>query len=146
MPFTLTNTPTIFKHMGNDIIRDLLDIFLIIYFHDPLIYSKTQEHDSHVRQVLKWLLEYDLYAKLEKSSFDWKQVQLFGYIIFPKGIFIDPTEVHIMLNWHSTIYVRCAVFSRHCNFLSQSHTRLLKAYFASHKFTKKINHLFGFFM
>ena len=64
MPFGLTNVPTIFQHMENDIFRDLLDVCLIIYLDDLLIYSKTQEeHDSHVLLVLKRLREHSLYAK-----------------------------------------------------------------------------------
>ena len=69
MPFGLTNAPAVFHHMANDIFRDFLDIFLIIYLDDLLIYSKTQEeHNAHVWQVLQWLLEYGLYVKLEKCQ------------------------------------------------------------------------------
>ena len=54
MPFGLTNAPAIFQHMANDILRDLLDIILIIYLDDLSIYSKTQEeHDSHLLLLLK---------------------------------------------------------------------------------------------
>ena len=71
IPFGLTNVPRVFQHMANDIFRDLLDICLIIYLDDLLVYSKTQEeHDSHVPLVLKRLQEHGLYAKLEKCSFD----------------------------------------------------------------------------
>jgi hypothetical protein len=41
MPFDLTNAPAIFQHMANDIFRDLLEIYLIIYLVDLIIYSKT---------------------------------------------------------------------------------------------------------
>ena len=43
IPFGLTNVPRVFQHMANDIFRDLLDICLIIYLDDLLVYSKTQE-------------------------------------------------------------------------------------------------------
>ena len=50
MPFGLTNAPVVFQYMANDIFRDFLDIFTIVYLDDILIYSKTQEeHDKHVR-------------------------------------------------------------------------------------------------
>ena len=59
--------------MENDIFQDLLDICLIIYLDDLLVYWKKQEeHDSHVPLVLNWLREHGLYAKLEKCSFDYK--------------------------------------------------------------------------
>ena len=82
MPFGLTNAPTVFQHMANDIFRDLLDICLIIYLDDLLVYSKTQEeHDSHVLSVLKLLREHGLYAKLEKCCFDCDHVEFLGYVI-----------------------------------------------------------------
>ena len=47
MPFSLKTAPIVFQHMANEIFRDFLDIFLIIYLGDILIYSKTQEeHDT----------------------------------------------------------------------------------------------------
>ena len=73
MPFGLMNVPTVFQHMANDIFRNFLYIFLIIYLDDIPIYSKTQEeHDIHVCQVLQRLWDYGLYAKLEKCTFDCK--------------------------------------------------------------------------
>ena len=84
MSFGLTNAPIVFQHMENDIFRDLLDVCLIIYLDDLLVYSKTQEdhlddllvysktqedHDSHVLLVLKRLREHGLYAKMENCSF-----------------------------------------------------------------------------
>ena len=107
MPFGLTNAPAVFQHMANDIFRDFLDIFLIIYLDDLLIYSRTQaEHDIHVRKVLQRLREYGLYAKLEKCSFDCKEVEFLGYTISSKGIFMDPTKVQTVLEWHTPSSVR----------------------------------------
>jgi hypothetical protein len=51
MPFGLTNAPAVFQHIANNIFRDFLDVFTIVYLDDILIYSKTQEeHDMHVRK------------------------------------------------------------------------------------------------
>ena len=84
--------------MANDIFRDFLDIFTIIYLDDILIFSKTQEeHDEHVHQVLQRLQEYGLYAKLEKCSFDLNQVEFLGYIVSSEGISIDPAKVQTIL-------------------------------------------------
>jgi hypothetical protein len=95
MPFGVTNAPTIFQHMANDIFRDFLGIFLIIYLDDLLIYSRTQAgHDIHLRKVLQHLREYGLYAKLEKRNIDCKEVEFLGYTISFKGIFMDPRKVH----------------------------------------------------
>ena len=88
--------------MENDIFRDLLDICLIIYLDDLLVYSKTQEeHDSHVLLVLKRLREHGLYANLEKCSFDCNQVEFLGYVISSEGISMDPTKVQTVLEWQT---------------------------------------------
>ena len=98
MPFGLTNAPAVFQYIANDNFRDFLDIFLIVYLDDLLIYSKIQEeHDIHVRKVLERLRNYGLYAKLEKCSFDCKQDEFLGYTISSKGIFMDPAKVQQIL-------------------------------------------------
>jgi hypothetical protein len=100
MPFGLTNAPAVFQHMANDIFRNFLDIFTIVYLEDILIYSKNQEeHDLHVYQVLARLREYGLYAKLEKCAFNKSQVEFLGYVISQDGIAMDPSKVQTSLGW-----------------------------------------------
>ena len=107
MSFGLTNALTVFQHMANDIFWDFLDIFLIIYLDDLLIYSKTQEeHNAHVRQVLQRLRAYGLYAKLEKCNFDCKQVEFLGYVASSEGVSMDPTKVQTVLDWRTPCSVR----------------------------------------
>jgi hypothetical protein len=58
MPFGLTNAPAVFQHMMNDIFREHLDDFVVIYLDDILIFSKNkEEHEKHVCLVLKKLHE-----------------------------------------------------------------------------------------
>ena len=72
-----------------------------------LIYSKPQEeHDKHVRQVLRRLWEYSLYAKLEKSNFGQNQVEFLGYVISSDGIYMDPTKIQTILDWQIPLSVR----------------------------------------
>jgi hypothetical protein len=47
MPFELTNAPVVFQHMMNDIFREYLDHFVVIYFDDILIYYKNKEEHNH---------------------------------------------------------------------------------------------------
>ena len=71
MPMGLTNAPATFQHVMNDIFRDCLDDFLLVYLDDLLIYSKTlEEHRKQVKEVLKRLRENDLFAKPEKCTFE----------------------------------------------------------------------------
>jgi len=69
MPFGLTNAPATFQTLMNDIFRDMLDICVIVYMDDILVYSKTpEEHEQHLRRVLQRLREHQLYAKPSKCT------------------------------------------------------------------------------
>ncbi|XP_018409566.1 PREDICTED: uncharacterized protein LOC108785065 [Nanorana parkeri] len=53
MPFVLCNAPATFQHLINDIFRDLLDVCVVVYLDDILVYSKDLEsHRKHVRWIL----------------------------------------------------------------------------------------------
>lgn len=70
MPFGLTNVPTVFQTLVNDVLRDFLDRFVFVYLDGILIFSKTlEERQSNVRAVLQRLLENRLYVKAEKCEF-----------------------------------------------------------------------------
>ena len=102
MPFGLTNAPAVFQHLMNDIFRDYLDQFVIIYLDDILIFSANPDaHDHHVRLVLQRLRQHGLYAKLEKCQFDADSVEFLGYIISTQGISMDPKKLETVLNWET---------------------------------------------
>jgi hypothetical protein len=68
--FGLSNAPSIFTCLMNDIFREYLDKFVIVFLDDILIYSKPEEeNEKHLRLVLQVLRENRLYAKLSKCSF-----------------------------------------------------------------------------
>jgi len=54
MPFGLTNAPATFQRFMNDVFSDLLDMCIVVYLDDILIYSDDiTQHWSHVKEVLK---------------------------------------------------------------------------------------------
>ena len=56
MSFGLINASAICQEIINDALREHLDVFVIAYFDDILIYSKTlSEHVQHVKKVLHCL-------------------------------------------------------------------------------------------
>ncbi|MBW0558405.1 hypothetical protein O181_098120, partial [Austropuccinia psidii MF-1] len=67
MPFGLTNAPASFQNLVNDIFADFLDIFVVVYLDDIMVFSSSQEeHVKHVASVLQRLRDNDLFAKASK--------------------------------------------------------------------------------
>jgi len=56
MLFGLSNALSAFQLFMNDIFSNVLDIFVVIYLDDILIYSDNiDDHKKHVKEVLKRL-------------------------------------------------------------------------------------------
>ncbi|KAL0195021.1 hypothetical protein M9458_008593, partial [Cirrhinus mrigala] len=69
MPYSLSISPSVFQTFMNEVFREFLHQFVVVYIDDILIYSRNlAEHRQHVQQVLHKLCEYGLYLKLESST------------------------------------------------------------------------------
>ncbi|GAA5988531.1 hypothetical protein JCM11641_003305 [Rhodosporidiobolus odoratus] len=100
MPFGLTNAPAAFQHLINDTFRPFIDVFVVVYLDDILIYSDTREqHEGHVRQVLDKMREARLFAKAEKCSFDESSTEYLGFIVDRDGVRMDPQKLASVSSW-----------------------------------------------
>ena len=100
IPFSLTNASTVFQWFINNIFSNLLDVCVIIYLNDILIYSNNMsEHHWHVKEVLKHLCKAGLYAKAEKCKFYSKSVEYLGYILSSSGLTMSDNKVKIIQDW-----------------------------------------------
>ena len=87
MPFSLINTPVSFQSYIHEVLHEYLDIFVIVFLDDILIYSmKESQHEQHVRIVLKALLVVELFTKLLKCLFSVKCVLFLRYVITDTGV------------------------------------------------------------
>ena len=80
--------------MINHVLREYLNIFIIYYLDDILIYSKTEEkYEQHIHKVLQLLQDANFLAEPEKSEFHKQKVEFLGHIISPGQIRMDPEKI-----------------------------------------------------
>jgi hypothetical protein len=64
MPFGLCNAPSTFQSLMNHVFRPFLLPFVLFFFDDILIYSKTwKTHLSHVDHVLHLVSQHQIFLK-----------------------------------------------------------------------------------
>lgn len=64
MPFGLTNAPTTFQSLMNQVFGAQLRKFILVFFDDTLVYSKSMEEDlKYLEIILQLLKDNQLFAK-----------------------------------------------------------------------------------
>ena len=87
-------------YLMNSIFFEELDVFVIIFIDDILVYSKTKEdHMKHLRIVLQKLRDHKLYAKFSKCEFWLTEVSFIGHILSHNGILVDPSKIKDVVEW-----------------------------------------------
>ena len=100
MLFGLTNAPAAFQCFMNNVFSNLLDVCIVVYLDDILIYSNDIiQHWSYVKGVLKWLQKAGLYAKAEKCKFHSDSMEYLGYVLSPSGLTMSDTKVKTIQEW-----------------------------------------------
>jgi hypothetical protein len=100
MPFGLTNAPATFQSCMNHIFRGQLRRFVLVFFDDILIYSRTwEEHLQHLEEVLRILEEQQFYAKLSKCEFGLTEMLYLGHIIGADGVKVHEEKIRAIRDW-----------------------------------------------
>lgn len=100
MPFGLTNAPASFQRFINEVLQEYLDLFVIAYLDDILIFSKEkEEHVEHVNKVLEKLQKASIKLKLKKCEFHVQETEFLGHWISTEGIHMDQNKVQAIRDW-----------------------------------------------
>jgi hypothetical protein len=100
MLFDLANTPSAFQSFINATLCPYLEVFVIAYLDDIVVYSNTaEEHREHVRTMLKALLQAGLYLKLRKCEFNAKEIGFIGFVITPEQVRMKEDQIAIIKEW-----------------------------------------------
>ena len=100
MLFGLTNAPSTFQALMNDIFCKYLRHFVLVFFNDILVYSQNrEEHQLHLKKVLGVLKGQQLYVNLKKYCFGQERLEYLGHVISANGVEADQSKIEAMLKW-----------------------------------------------
>lgn len=90
MPFRLTNAPSTFQSLMNDIFKSVLRRYVLVLFDYILIYSQTwEDYLFHLKIVLDMLRSNILYVRMDKCQFERDHVNYLGQLISEHGVSMD---------------------------------------------------------
>ncbi|XP_038977292.1 uncharacterized mitochondrial protein AtMg00860-like [Phoenix dactylifera] len=84
----------------NQVFMPHLSKFVIVFFNDILIYSKTlEEHMRHLDLVLRTLEEYHFFIKPSKCAFVQTELDYLGHVVSGDGVRVDIRKIEVMTDW-----------------------------------------------
>src|SRR5947207_10376076 len=94
MLFNIKNESEIFQYYINDLLCEFLDVFVITYIDDILIYLfMLFKHQKHVHMILEHLKKADLQCNIKKCKFYMTEIIYLDLIIFHDDIKMNSAKM-----------------------------------------------------
>ena len=82
----------------NNILREYINRFIIVYLDDILVYSRTKEkYVQHMRNILQALKNTNLKIKVKKSVFHIKEVLFLDFIVFTQDLKMNSEKIQSVI-------------------------------------------------
>lgn len=93
LAFGLKNAPSIFQRAIDDVLREYIGVFCLIYMDDVIVFSQSEEeHMTHLELVIGALTKANMKVSSEKCNFFKTEIEYFGYIVSQGKITVDPKK------------------------------------------------------
>lgn len=92
MPLGLTNAPSTFQSLMNDVFRPYLQKFVLVFFDDIVVCIKIEEvHSHYLGLVLQ--ANHSLFANKKKCEVEQQRVAHLGHVKTSDGVAINQEKV-----------------------------------------------------
>ncbi|MBW0553874.1 hypothetical protein O181_093589 [Austropuccinia psidii MF-1] len=97
---TKYGAPSSFQNLFNNIFYDILDIYVVVYLDEIVVFSKSEEENvTNLSTVLARLQANEVFAKASKCLFHVSSVDYLGYVVSYEGLKMDEAKFQKICNW-----------------------------------------------